>query len=294
MSRSRNTIRGGKFVKSTVKSRDSKIPMKGQTNEQNAVAYCHNKKHFGYLTPNLIKVHGCLAKQCPLLEKYENNAYWIKRNIKKALAKIHSQQDLTICFDGIAMDTDNLDKLTNIYKTMMIDGTRPTITVRSTKEGDEMKKQKRTLDCIFENDEVRFTVNEDWLKDFCIYENPSTEICNEIFIKAVQDACQSDIEVIENDIVETEMFMNDINMLKSLQKQIQQIFQTTKTFMIKISIAEDAMFIYEPECFNATINGNLYADHVTADCIHSIICAFAEGVKYGQNCAKACPHTEMP
>ena len=177
---------------------------------------------------------------------------------------------------------------------MMIDGTRPTITVRSTKEGDEMKKQKRTLDCIFENDEVRFTVNEDWLKDFCIYENPSTEICNEIFIKAVQDACQSDIEVIENDIVETEMFMNDINMLKSLQKQIQQIFQTTKTFMIKISIAEDAMFIYEPECFNATINGNLYADHVTADCIHSIICAFAEGVKYGQNCAKACPHTEMP
>lgn len=57
--------------------------MKGQPRKQDAIGYCHNKKHKGYLSANMIRRHGCLAKQCDCFEKYADKPFWIEREKKK-------------------------------------------------------------------------------------------------------------------------------------------------------------------------------------------------------------------
>ena len=44
-------------------------------NNENIIAYCHNKTHRGYLSKRFVKVHNCIAKKCPFFEK-ANTAYW--------------------------------------------------------------------------------------------------------------------------------------------------------------------------------------------------------------------------
>ena len=50
------------------------------------VAYCHYRKHRGYLTPNLIKTHGCAKKQCQRMEKLDCK-YWEEKKERKKLSK---------------------------------------------------------------------------------------------------------------------------------------------------------------------------------------------------------------
>lgn len=57
---------------------------KGQTTKENAVGYCHNPKHLGYLSLKNLKKHKCLGKQCRYLHKYEDHPYWKERELKKA------------------------------------------------------------------------------------------------------------------------------------------------------------------------------------------------------------------
>lgn len=57
------------------------------------VAYCHYIKHRGFLTPSMMKTHGCLRKQCRHLEKIEEHPHWEARRQRKQSAK-RSKQEL--------------------------------------------------------------------------------------------------------------------------------------------------------------------------------------------------------
>lgn len=57
--------------------------LKGQPNKENAVAYCHNPMHKGYLSVKIIRCHKCLDKQCKYLEIYEDKQYWVDRKRKR-------------------------------------------------------------------------------------------------------------------------------------------------------------------------------------------------------------------
>lgn len=50
------------------------------------VAICRFYKHRGYLTVNMIKVHGCLKKNCSRLQRLDCQ-YWEDRKKKKQNAK---------------------------------------------------------------------------------------------------------------------------------------------------------------------------------------------------------------
>jgi hypothetical protein len=65
---------------------------RGQPNKENAVGYCHNPNHMGYLSAKIIKRHACLAKQCKYLHKYEDNPYWIERERKRAEKKARKKR----------------------------------------------------------------------------------------------------------------------------------------------------------------------------------------------------------
>ena len=86
--------------------------MSNQPPKDNAIAYCHNKKHMGYLTATMLKQHECLKKECPFLEKYDNHQFWIRRQIKTLLKKYHKNENLgCICINDIPYKTDNEDKI---------------------------------------------------------------------------------------------------------------------------------------------------------------------------------------
>lgn len=50
------------------------------------VAFCHYYKHRGYLTPKLIRTHGCIQRHCGRLEKLDC-PFWEDRKNRKAMAK---------------------------------------------------------------------------------------------------------------------------------------------------------------------------------------------------------------
>lgn len=58
-----------------------------QPKAENAVAYCHNPSHVGYLSPAIMKKHECLRKGCKYLHVYEDRAYWERREKKKRAKK---------------------------------------------------------------------------------------------------------------------------------------------------------------------------------------------------------------
>ncbi len=61
--------------------------LNGQTTPQRAVGFCHYRQHQGYLSVKQLKNHNCLGKQCPYLQKYEDNIFWIRRVEIKELKK---------------------------------------------------------------------------------------------------------------------------------------------------------------------------------------------------------------
>lgn len=50
------------------------------------VAICHFYKHRGYLTVNMIKVHGCIKRNCGRLQRLDCQ-YWEDRKKRKENAK---------------------------------------------------------------------------------------------------------------------------------------------------------------------------------------------------------------
>lgn len=66
----------GAIAPATRRSRDY---MKGQPKAKNTIAYCHNIRHLGALSKDMLKQHQCLQKNCRFLEKNEEHSYWDRR-----------------------------------------------------------------------------------------------------------------------------------------------------------------------------------------------------------------------
>ena len=54
-----------------------------QPHKKNAVAYCHNPSHLGYLSPAIMKDHQCMQKHCKYLHIYKDNPYWVRKDKAK-------------------------------------------------------------------------------------------------------------------------------------------------------------------------------------------------------------------
>lgn len=85
--------------------------MSGQSSYENAVGFCHNAKHVGYLSKNLVKQHDCLGKHCKFLERYLDRAFWIKRDIINALKKKKKNAGGSIYVDSVKMEKDDVDHI---------------------------------------------------------------------------------------------------------------------------------------------------------------------------------------
>lgn len=57
--------------------------LQGQPPKDKAIAYCHYSLHKGYLSARLLKLHGCLTKQCPYLEIYTEKQFWKDRKRRR-------------------------------------------------------------------------------------------------------------------------------------------------------------------------------------------------------------------
>ena len=55
-----------------------------QPKQSKAIGFCHSAQHQGYMSEKMLKAHGCLGKNCPYLEKYEDMQFWKDREKKKA------------------------------------------------------------------------------------------------------------------------------------------------------------------------------------------------------------------
>ncbi len=97
--------------------------------KRNAVGYCHHKKHIGNLNEKKLKEHNCIEKECPYLEKYEDNKYWIKKKFKNPLKHYHKNSGRGgIKIAEKVYKTDDLDKLIVIYKNYLNDyGVHPVV-----------------------------------------------------------------------------------------------------------------------------------------------------------------------
>ncbi len=64
-----------------------KIYMKGQPNDDNCVARCHDPIHAGKLSKHMLKQHQCLQKNCKYLEKCLDHPYWQYRGAMNRMKK---------------------------------------------------------------------------------------------------------------------------------------------------------------------------------------------------------------
>lgn len=110
------TIRNKKYLKYDIYPEKQKRWMVHAPDKEYAVAFCHSAKHRGYLDENMLKKHKCLEKQCPMLSRYEDRAYWIKRKIRNELKKLHKNGNGYICIDGKKYTIDDVDRLYLICK----------------------------------------------------------------------------------------------------------------------------------------------------------------------------------
>ena len=106
--------------------------MSHQPRPSNAVAYCHNQDHKGYLSPNLIKCHNCISKNCKYLEKYEEKTFWIKRELTNILKKYNKKEiKKGIQINDETYLTTNIDRLISIYKKeWSLTNEKPTIQIK--------------------------------------------------------------------------------------------------------------------------------------------------------------------
>ena len=113
MARNRKTIRNKKHLDpSKIRSHSF---MTGQCDPENAVAYCHNKSHIGYLSAKMVKQHDCNTKQCPYLEKYETRSYWLRRNIISVVKKYRKNGNTGVIMIGNQAFMDiNVERLVSV------------------------------------------------------------------------------------------------------------------------------------------------------------------------------------
>jgi len=102
--------------------------MSNACKKENAVAFCHYHKHKGTLSADMVKHHECNKKQCPYLEKYETNSYWIRRSVTAAFKKYHKDG----CTGVIAIGdryfyNPNFDKVYQVAKDLGKKGVVPEI-----------------------------------------------------------------------------------------------------------------------------------------------------------------------
>lgn len=105
------TIRGRTQLKRTFLQENERHWMSNSPNKENAIAFCRSYNHMGYLDENMLKKHRCLEKQCPMLSRYEDREYWVKRAIKKEVKKLHKNGGGYICINGRKYNSDNIDML---------------------------------------------------------------------------------------------------------------------------------------------------------------------------------------
>ena len=94
---------------------NNKAYYKGQPKRENSIGYCHYSQHLGYVNDNIIKKHQCLEKQCKYLERYEDNIYWCRREIRKYLKQINKNNGGYLEINGVLYLTHDLNDLTMIY-----------------------------------------------------------------------------------------------------------------------------------------------------------------------------------
>ena len=92
----------------------------GATTKDKAVGFCHHKEHVGYLSPNLVKQHDCIGKNCKYFNKYEDHPYWIRKQIVNAVKKYHKNSNSGhIRIEGEEYTTDNVDAMLSACKSML-------------------------------------------------------------------------------------------------------------------------------------------------------------------------------
>ncbi len=92
-------------------TRRNKDYMKGQPIPKNTVAYCHNIRHLGALSKDMLKKHQCLQKNCKLLEKNEDHPYWNQRywhKVTKTREKKYKKYLDNYVHPGVKKVTGNL------------------------------------------------------------------------------------------------------------------------------------------------------------------------------------------
>ncbi len=90
--------------------------IKNEKDPDKAIAYCHNNMHRGYLGPEHISEHGCIAKECKFLERYNEKTYWARREISNVLKKYNKDFGAGyIQIEDKTAKTDNMETLLSIY-----------------------------------------------------------------------------------------------------------------------------------------------------------------------------------
>ncbi|WP_026653663.1 hypothetical protein [Butyrivibrio proteoclasticus] len=74
-------------------SKKNDFYLMNQPKPENAVGFCHYKKHNGFVSEKMLKKHQCLGKNCPYLQKYENHEFWIDRARIKAEKKARKSEE---------------------------------------------------------------------------------------------------------------------------------------------------------------------------------------------------------
>ena len=73
-----------------------------QPPKQKAIAYCHSGQHQGFMSEKMLKAHGCLGKQCPYLERYEDMPFWKDKAKKKADKKARKDAENALLSSHVA------------------------------------------------------------------------------------------------------------------------------------------------------------------------------------------------
>ncbi|MCL1859370.1 MAG: helix-hairpin-helix domain-containing protein [Oscillospiraceae bacterium] len=99
--------------------------------ETNVIGYCHLERHPGYLTKNLIKVHGCLEKKCSFLRKLRPE-YWKGREDSEKARKdklIRPKRKVETNAERDAFIRKILEKDGNVYVTVIREENKGFLTV---------------------------------------------------------------------------------------------------------------------------------------------------------------------
>ena len=126
-----------------------------QCKKENAVGYCHNKKHKGYLSEKILRQHKCNTKQCMFLERYETMTYWLRRRIRAALKKYNKNGFGRILIGDREVIIRDEDRLVQIARQQALDtGKAPQILYVKESETKMIRVQKREKLAEYQNGNI--------------------------------------------------------------------------------------------------------------------------------------------